>query len=86
MPPQAAQIEEGKRTKSMRDFDVPAGKLTAQGKTHGCKPATFVEVFDDVALDLLLRYETSDLDRDALFTAPLDEKEDDDWSALRGPA
>jgi ATP-dependent Clp protease ATP-binding subunit ClpC len=78
MPPQASLIEEGKRTKPLRDFDVPAGKLAAQGKIYGCKPATFVEIFDDVVLDLLLRYETSDLDRDALFAAPLDEKPSED--------
>jgi ATP-dependent Clp protease ATP-binding subunit ClpC len=77
MPPAAALLEEGKRTKPLREFDVSAGKLTVQGKTYPCKPSTFVDIHDDVALDQLLRYETSDLDRDPLFTAPLDAKEEE---------
>ncbi|MCS6901816.1 MAG: hypothetical protein RMJ98_19160 [Myxococcales bacterium] len=63
-----------KRAKPLRDFHIPPGRLTVQGKVYNCKPATF-EVFDDVVLDLLLPYETSDVDRDLLFKTPLDAKQ-----------
>jgi ATP-dependent Clp protease ATP-binding subunit ClpC len=71
-PPTTHQQEEGRRMKPLREFDVVEGKVTVQGRAYAGKPARFIDLFDEVILDMLLPYEHSDQDRDALFTAPLD--------------
>lgn len=76
-PPTAALIEEGKRTKPLRLFNANTKELTAllvdYSRHFSCTSSTFHEFFDEIIQIRLSRYEyNTNLDRDALFTAPLD--------------